>query len=128
MFVLNSGSGIPIYRQLVDQIRRLVAAGQLKPGDTLPSVREVASLHAVNPMTISRAYNQLEIEGVLLRKRGRPMEVAPLATRISSPIQLMQPQLDELIQVAGQAGVDPGQLPALMKKYLKEKAREGGNE
>ena len=65
MFVLQPVSGVPIYRQLVEQIRRLIAGGQLAPGTELPSVREVAQSHAVNPMTISKAYALLEAEGLL---------------------------------------------------------------
>ena len=76
MFILNPQSGVPIYRQLLDQVRRLIASGRLEPGAPLPSVREVAVEHAVNPMTISKAYALLEAEGVLERNRGKPMTVA----------------------------------------------------
>src|SRR3546814_1041942 len=63
----------PIYRQIAEQIRRLVAGGQLAAGALLPSVREVAAVHAINPMTVSKAYSQLEAEGVLERQRGKGM-------------------------------------------------------
>ena len=76
MFILNPQSGIPIYRQLLEQVRRMVASGQLAPGAELPSVRELALKHAVNPMTVSKAYSLLEAEGLLERNRGRPMTVA----------------------------------------------------
>jgi GntR family transcriptional regulator len=76
MFRLNPQSGTPIYRQLMDQVRWLVASGQLKPGDELPSVRELAVRHAVNAMTVSKAYSLLEAEGILARQRGKLMTVA----------------------------------------------------
>src|SRR5690606_32574162 len=76
MFILNPQSGVPIYRQIQEQVRRMVASGQLQPGATLPSVRELATRHAVNPMTISKAYTLLEAEGLLERNRGKPMTVA----------------------------------------------------
>jgi GntR family transcriptional regulator len=76
VFVVNPQSGIPIYRQLVEQITRLIAGGQLGAGTELPSVRELALEHAVNPMTISKAYALLESEGLLERQRGKPMRVA----------------------------------------------------
>lgn len=76
MFSLNPQSGTPIYRQLMAQIRWLVASKQLKPGDELPSVREMAVRHAVNATTISKAYILLEAEGVLTRQRGKPMTVS----------------------------------------------------
>jgi GntR family transcriptional regulator len=76
VFVLNAQSGVPIYRQLVEQITRLIAGGHLAPGATLPSVRELALEHTVNPMTISKAYALLEADGLLERQRGKPMRVA----------------------------------------------------
>jgi DNA-binding transcriptional regulator YhcF (GntR family) len=76
MFKLNPQSGTPIYRQLMDQVRWMAASNQLKPGDELPSVRELAIEHAVNTMTISKAYSLLEAEGILTRQRGKPMTVS----------------------------------------------------
>src|SRR5512144_1551794 len=76
MFILNPQLGTPIYRQLLEQARRLIASGKLAPGTPLPSVRELAVEHAVNPMTISKAYAMLETEGLLERNRGKPMTVA----------------------------------------------------
>ncbi len=76
MFQIDAVSSVPIYRQVLEQLRRLISSGQLSPGDALPSVRELATQHAVNPMTISKAYGLAEVEGLLLRQRGRPMMVA----------------------------------------------------
>ena len=105
MFILNPQSGIPIYRQLVEQVKRLVTGGQLAAGTELPSVRELALEHSVNPMTISRAYALLEQEGVLERQRGKPMRVAagqrnqaPLAKRL----QHVERAVEELVLAARQ--------------------------
>jgi GntR family transcriptional regulator len=76
VFILNPQSGVPIYRQILEQVRRMVASGQLAPGTALPSVRDLAIRHTINPMTISRAYSILETEGLLERNRGKPMTVA----------------------------------------------------
>jgi GntR family transcriptional regulator len=76
VFTLDPHSGTPIYRQLMDQVRWMVASSQLQPGDELPSVRELAVEHAVNAMTVSKAYTLLEAEGVLTRQRGKPMTVS----------------------------------------------------
>jgi GntR family transcriptional regulator len=100
MFVLNPHSGIPIYRQVLEQVRRQVASGQLKAGDELPSVREVAVAHAVNPMTISKAYSLLQAEGLLEHNRGKPMTVAG-QSRAQSPVSRRLEQIEPLIaQVA----------------------------
>ena len=75
IFAINPTSGVPIYRQIVDQVLALVAGGRLREGDLLPSVRQVAKDAAVNPMTVSKAYSRLETEGVVRRVRGQGMEV-----------------------------------------------------
>ncbi|MFO0791497.1 MAG: GntR family transcriptional regulator, partial [Pirellulales bacterium] len=75
IFEINPTSGVPIYRQIVDQVHALVAGGHLKEGALLPSVRQVAQSAAVNPMTVSKAYSRLEAEGVVRRARGLGMEV-----------------------------------------------------
>ena len=119
MFSLHPESGVPIYRQLMDQVRRLVAGGQLPPGAELPSVRELAAAHAVNPMTISKAYALLEAEGLLERNRGKPMTVtggrkgaAPLAQRM----QQLQPLARELAAAARQLEVSPKDTMALVRR------------
>jgi GntR family transcriptional regulator len=93
----------PIYRQIVEQLRRLIASGQLATGDLLPSVRDVAGFHAINPMTVSRAYGLAETEGLLERLRGKGMAVA--ATRRASQsenqrLALLEPQMLELARHA----------------------------
>lgn len=93
----------PIYRQIAEQLRRLVSAGQLRPGDALPSVREVAAAHAINPMTVSRAYSQLESEGVLERLRGKGMAVAARRQRSDSVAVRMQ-QLEPALREAARHG------------------------
>ncbi|MBA2079262.1 MAG: GntR family transcriptional regulator [Rhodanobacter sp. 68-29] len=100
----------PIYRQIVEQLRRLIAGGQLAAGELLPSVREVAGFHAINPMTVSRAYGLAEAEGLLERLRGKGMAVA--ATRRASQsesqrLALLEPQLLELARHARELELPP---------------------
>ena len=78
---IDHHSGQPIYRQVIDQIRRQVMAGQLREGEQLPSVRDLAAQLRVNPMTISKAYSLLEMEGLLDRRRGVGLFVAALARK-----------------------------------------------
>ena len=59
LFSIATGSAEPIYRQLIEQVRRRIAAGLLRPGDEMPSVRELAQALAVNPMTVSKAFGLL---------------------------------------------------------------------
>jgi GntR family transcriptional regulator len=98
-----SGAAEPIYRQIAAQLRRLILSAQLAPGEELPSVREVAGFHAINPMTVSRAYSQLEAEGFLERRRGKGMVVAESRRRPQSDGRRLE-QLDpSLCEVARQA-------------------------
>ena len=105
MFILKPHSGVPIYRQLSEQIRRMAASGQLQPGTELPSIRDLAIQHAINPMTVSKVYSLLESEGVLERNRGKPMTIAKLA-RAQSPaakrLQQLEPHLEQLVLAARQ--------------------------
>jgi GntR family transcriptional regulator len=117
MFTLDPHSGIPIYRQLVEQVRRLVASGQLRAGAELPSVRELALAHAVNPMTVSKAYSLLEAEGLLERNRGRPMTVAPRRRPVDSPerrLKQIAPQAESLVLSARQLELTRKDLAALI--------------
>jgi GntR family transcriptional regulator len=123
LFILHPESGIPIYRQLMDQIRRLIAAGQLHAGAELPSVRDVALEHAVNPMTISKAYALLEAEGLLVRNRGKPMTVA--ASRrsqqpISQRLRQVESQLVQLISAARQLDIPREDLVELLEKRWRQ--------
>lgn len=97
MFILNPQSGVPIYRQILEQVRRMVASGQLAPGTALPSVRDLAIRHTINPMTISRAYSILETEGLLERNRGKPMTVANQSRNHSHLPKRLQ-QVDPLVK------------------------------
>lgn len=120
MFHLNPNSGVPIYRQLAEQVQRLVAGGHLRPGDQLPSVRELAMTHAVNPMTISKAYSLLEAEGVLVRQRGKPMAVAALQPRQTDPAQWLEEPLEQLVSAARELGLEDRELLNALRLYLRK--------
>jgi len=97
LFILKPHSGVPIYRQLSEQIRRMAASGQLPPGTELPSIRDLALQHAINPMTVSKVYTLLEAEGVLERNRGKPMTVAK-PKRTQSPVAKRLAQLEPHVE------------------------------
>lgn len=124
LFSIATGSSEPIYRQLIDQARRLVAGGQLAPGDSMPSVRDIAQALALNPMTVSKAYGMLEMEGLLTRRRGLGMVVAdqPLHERsVEGRADLLRPTLERAALEARQLELDPDTVLALFKKIMKEK-------
>lgn len=126
LFSITPGSTEPIYRQLVEQVRRLVAGGQLAPGDELPSVRDAASSLAVNPMTVSKAYSLLEAEGLLARRRGLGMVVAerpagPSGSRSAAErAALLRPTLERAAREARELELDPDTVLSLFTHILKE--------
>lgn len=112
LFDIQPQLATPIYRQVVEQVQRLVAGGQLGPGAELPSVRAVAERHAINPMTVSKAYSLLEAEGLLERRRGVGMVVAAgvrAARKERDRLVLLEPALQALARQARQLGIAPEQ-------------------
>ncbi|HVS23138.1 MAG TPA: GntR family transcriptional regulator [Gammaproteobacteria bacterium] len=118
MFILKPHSGVPIYRQLSEQIRRMVASGQLPAGTELPSIRDLALEHAINPMTVSKVYSLLEAEGVLERNRGKPMTIARVA-RAHSPLakrlQQLEPHVEQLVLAARQLELGEGDVAKALR-------------
>lgn len=103
ILTIQPASPEPIYRQIVEQLRRLIVGGQMTPGEKLPSVRDVAGFHAINPMTVSRAYGLAESEGLLERQRGKGMVVAAGQGSVHSQSERMQLLEPHLQQTARQA-------------------------
>lgn len=94
MFLLNLQSKIPIYEQIQTQILRFIEAGVLKPGDKLPSVRQLAVDNGINPNTAARAYAQLEAAGYVynLPKKGVYIaEIDSVSSREAQIINVIRP-------------------------------------
>ncbi|ANH69923.1 GntR family transcriptional regulator [Mitsuaria sp. 7] len=123
LFSINPGSPEPIYRQLVEQLRRRVASGQLVAGQEIPSVRELAQALAVNPMTVSKAFGLMEAEGLVERRRGLPMVVAAQhqkAMKTRGRVELLRPALEKAAAEARQLELPPDQALALFKALLED--------
>jgi GntR family transcriptional regulator len=119
-------SGVPIYRQLMDQVRAQTATGTLVVGDYLPSVRIVAAELAVNPMTVSKAYSLLERDGIVELVRGQGMRVTGPAVRsrqgaIRTEVVRM---VGELVRKATAASLTPEELCALVNSAFEEHDHE----
>ncbi|GEK08640.1 GntR family transcriptional regulator [Pseudoalteromonas sp. McH1-7] len=112
---VNPNSAEPIYKQLFDQIVRLIVSGKAHPGDELPSVRKLAEYFAVNPMTVSRAIGQLVDQGWLERRRGQPTRVAKQLA-MQQTDNLLQKNLSILITDAKQLGISKTELLSLIDK------------
>ena len=122
-FEIHPSSGVPIYRQLMDQLCSLIASGRLAPGELVPSVRQMAEELQVNIMTVSKAYARLELDGVLERDRGVGMRVKPpqsTGTR-TERLQQLRPLADQLATLAWQLKLTDEQVFQLVKSALKDR-------
>jgi len=123
--VIAPSEPTPIYRQIVDQVRRQIAGGQLSVGTELPSVRAVALEHTINPMTVSKAYSLLEAQGVLERRRGLGMLVAATAHNPARPaarqrerMALLEPALQAAAHQTAQLGLSAAEALAGFQRAL----------
>jgi DNA-binding transcriptional regulator YhcF (GntR family) len=94
-FQLDLGSGVPAYRQIIDQIHGAIASGRMAAGDQLPTVRQMAVDLAINPNTVVRAYRELEIRGVLTTQQGTGTFIADRPSEDNS--ERREKRLDQLI-------------------------------
>ena len=117
---IEPNNGIPIYEQLVRQIKYAVAEGIVMPGQVIPSVREMAKTIAVNPNTVQRAYLQLQAEEVLEALRGRGMAVCQGAKRrcVADRHQMLAERLGFVVDEAVRSGLDPDRLREMFENSL----------
>ena len=118
-FRLDRQSGVPAYRQVVDQVRQAIRLGMLRPGDQLPTVRDVVKQIAINPNTVHRAYRELEQQGLT---EGRPGS-GTFVTRSLSEVPEEQPDLQrrlaEWIRSARSAGLGSEAIEALVAEAMR---------
>jgi DNA-binding transcriptional regulator YhcF (GntR family) len=130
MFRVDAGSGVPIYRQLVEQVRREVMLGRLQPGAQLPTLREVVDALAVNPNTVAKAYAEMEHEGLVVRRQGMGTFVtaAPPTVALVAPTAVRN-SLVRWVRRAREAGLSGEQIQLLVATALDDdadSARQGG--
>jgi GntR family transcriptional regulator len=118
-------SGLPVYRQLMNQIRFQIAGGMLRPGDELPSTRTLSARLGVNPMTVSKAFSLLEGEGLLERRPGLPLVVREREDDEvkASKLERLRERLRPAATAAAQLGVSDEEALALFRKLLDDTRR-----
>ena len=119
---IDHHSGQPIYRQVMAQIRRQILAGQLGEGEQLVSVRELAGQLKVNPMTISKAYGLLEMEGLLERRRGVGLFIARVEQeqRLASKGELLEAILAKAVAAAVQFDIAEEEVQRLTERLFEK--------
>jgi len=121
-FRLDAHSGVPVYRQLMDQVQAAMASGTLTTGDQLPTVRRVAVDLAINPNTVSRAYREMEIRGLLDTQQGTGTFVADRKVEYSKDERdrLLGQLASEFVSRAGAAGFTLKQLMKALREMEPE--------
>ncbi len=123
---LSMGSELPLYEQIVEAVRREVASGRLQPGSAMPSFRVLATQLAVSLITVKRAYEDLEREGIIVCRQGLGSFVAARADdrsrseRRSAALQALR----TAVQVGRQAGLDDRELMELLNRELRSASAE----
>ena len=123
-FRLDLQSGMPVYRQLIDQVLGAIAAGTLAPGDQLPTVRQLAVDLQINPNTVVRAYREMEIRGVLETQQGTGTFIGQQKVKVDEVERRrrLEQLVSEFVSRAGSAGFT---LDELMEQ-LSERSNESG--
>ncbi len=122
-FKLDFRSGVPIYVQIVEQVQQALAAGQLKPGDQLPTVRQLASDIRVNFNTVARAYRMLDEAGLISTQQGRGTYILESATQ-KLPDLVREDSLEVLVEKALNKLLNQGYRLEEIKKMVDVKVNE----
>jgi GntR family transcriptional regulator len=121
---VEANNGIPIYEQIVRQVKFAVAAGNLHVDQHVPSVRDLAGQLAVNANTVARAYRDLQTEGVLTPIRGTGLAVTAEAPKLcrAARQQLVRERLQSVLEEATRAGLDADEIRLLVDRELRRVA------
>lgn len=119
-FHLDLNGPVPIYEQVIYQIKFAIATGAIAPGETIPSVRELARELAINPNTVSKAYRDLQKEGVVYYNRGMGLGVAETAPELCrrERINLFEARVARILDEALKSELDPETIRAIVLSKL----------
>lgn len=127
LFSVHPGDALPIYRQIVEQVKAGMAAGLIEPGDRLPSHRDLARELVVAPLTVKRAYEVLEGEGLVTSQRGRGTFAAELSAEVSDDAEAtLERRLEALVRHARLLGLEKREVLARVRAAWAESAKSRG--
>ncbi len=117
---INPSSGVPIYRQIMNQVHSLIGGGALGKDDRLPSVRELGAFLQVNPMTVSKAYSLLEVEKTVYRVRGKGVYVSSLGSPLKKKerLEMLEDLLSQVVYEARRLDILPEEALRILQKRL----------
>ncbi len=125
---LSDATGVPYYRQIVDQVAQLIRSGQLEPDAMLPSVRDLAKELLVSLITVRRSYADLESAGLIVRRQGTGTFVAKevaMASKDKAAAEIME-GFERIILQSRQMGLDPETVRAIFEKVMTGEERNDG--
>ena len=122
---ISTSDGVPIYLQIVNQVKYLAAAGQLAPGEELPPIRTLAERLVVNPNTVARAYRELEAEGIVEKRRTAGTYISGAGPRLSrrERIKILTQRIDALLAEARQLDIPVAEVVELL--HRRDEAMQG---
>ncbi len=123
-FQINTSSGVPVYRQVMDQVKTQIALEHLERGSFLPSVRQMSSDLEINPMTVSKAYSLLELEGIVENIRGQGMKISEGTgpkKHLNVSHESIGPLLSEVVAKAKQLSLDANQIHKIIDEIWEKK-------
>ena len=127
---ISPNDGVPIYQQIVNQVKYLVASGRLSPGEELPPIRVLAERLVVNPNTVARAYRELETAGLVEKRRTAGTYVShagsPLA--LSERVKILSERVDGLLAEARQLGIGVDEVVELIVRRDQAMQRPDGGQ
>jgi len=123
-FRLDRKSGMPAYRQVVDQVRQAVRLGVLRPGDRLPTVRDVVKQIAINPNTVHRAYRDLEAQGLTEGRPGSGTFIRRSLSKVPEEQPQLQRRLEKWMREARAAGLGDEAITALVAEAAESSKKE----
>ena len=128
MFDLNSSSQIPLYEQIVDQTKLMIAQGILLDGDIMPSVRDLSKTLLINQSTVQKAYNKLKEEGILLTKKGLGTFVSLDNDKIDIKKGKLEEELYDIFLKCIFYEIDFEKITEIYKKSKEDSNDSGSNE
>jgi GntR family transcriptional regulator len=118
-FYIDGHSGVPPYMQIVQQVRRALKLGLLFEGDQLPTVKEVVGHLAINPNTVSKAYRELEHEGLVSGRAGVGTFIAKSLNESTAALGPLRHDLQRWVAAAREAGLDDDSIEALVRECFR---------
>jgi GntR family transcriptional regulator len=127
-FRLNASSGVPLYVQLMEQVKHAVETGALRPGDQLPTIRALAQELVMNSNTVVRAYRELEHEGIVELRHGLGVFISPSVTARGKVMRQAQNIVESAIERLRSLGVTEQEMRRLLESELSstQAANPGG--